>query len=233
MNVFASLGIPILSMLIIVSMKLIPGIFALFYHYASGKYSSKKVADLTVFFILGAETLPVIIFLIINYILCGFIFTNLEPTSKIFLWIIAGLLIALGISFFLFYFRKSRATELFISRKTARALRVKSEQVKTRSDAFILGFIAGIPELLFTLPLYLISFIEICENNLASSSFFLIIFILLTISPLFLLYLYFRNDNNLASFEKLRVKNKPFFRIFISTLYFLLGLLIILFGIYL
>lgn len=235
MSVFTSFGIALIAMLIIIFLKLVPGVFALFYHYASGKYSAKKTADLSIFFILGAETLPALLFIIINFILCGFSYTNLNITSKFFLWLISGLLMGLGFAFLFFYFHRGRNTKLFISRKNAKNLNEKAKNVKTRSDAFLLGLISGVPELFFTLPLYLIVFIEIAKNFISATtcSALLLLFILATITPLFFLYAYFRNGNNLANFERQRIKNKSFFRVFIPTLYFLLALLIIIFRIFL
>ncbi len=231
MSVFTPLSILILSTLIIASMKLIPGIFALFYHYASGKYSVKKVSNLSIFFILGVETLPVFILTILNFFTFVFFFTNRSSINGVLLWSIIGSLFALGLAFSLFYFRRSSGTELFISRHLASSFEEKAKLVKKPSDAYILGLISGIPELIFTLPLYFIVFITITKSFIVvtSCSTILMSFILLTISPLFFLYAYFRTDNNLANFMKLRTKNKNFFRFFVSILYFLLAILIIIF----
>ncbi len=212
-------------------MKLVPGVFALFYHYASGKYSAKKVSNLSIFFILGVETLPVFIFTILNFIILIFFFTNLSLINGILLWGIIGLLISLGLAFFLFYFRRGSGTELFISRHLASNFEEKAKLVKKPSDAYLLGLISGIPELIFTLPLYFIVFTAITKNFIVVTpcSIILMLFVLLIISPLFFLYTYFRTGNNLANFIKLRTKNKTFFRYFISILYFLLAILIIFF----
>ena len=230
MSVFTSLGILLISALIVASLELVPGVFAIFHHYASGKYSARKVDDLSVFFVLGAETLPAIVFVMFNFVLGSLAFTNLNLSSNIFPMVIAGLLLSLSIVFLLFYFRKGRNTKLFISRKTAKNFDEKARTVKTRSDAFTLGFIAGIPELVFTLPLYGSLAIEISKNFIFPfiCAPLLLIFILLTISPLFFLCAYFKN-NNLADFIRLRIKNKSFYRFFIPLLYFLLALLIIIF----
>ncbi|MBR3253295.1 hypothetical protein IKF85_01075 [Candidatus Saccharibacteria bacterium] len=231
MNVFVSLGILILSVLIIASLKLIPGVFAFLYHYASGKYSAKKVSDLSMFFIFGVELFPAIIFVILNLIFYALSYTNLDPSNGIFLWAVVGLLIALGIAFFCFYYRRGHGTKLFISRRTASNFEQKAKLVKTRSDAFILGFISGIPELLFTLPLYLITLLSVTKNflDVIPRSLILVLFILIIISPLLFLYAYFRSGNNLANYLKARIKNKLFFRFFISILYFVLAIIIIIF----
>lgn len=213
------------------SLKAISGIFGYFYHYASGKYSARKVSDLSIFFIIGAETLPAVIFVILNFIFSSFTFTNLDPTSNLFLLPLAGLLFALAIAFFFFYFQKSKGTKLFIPRSTATTFMTNAQKIKFRSDAFILGFTAGLPELIFTLPLYFIVLTKISESFILPSicAPILLFFILLTISPLFYLYAYFRQGNNLANFARLRAKNKTFFRFFVSSLYLSLAILLIIF----
>lgn len=216
-------------MLIIVSMKLIPGVFAHFYHYTFGKYSARKASNLSIFFIFGVEALPALIFATLNLIFCALSYTSLDLSNEIFLWAIAGLLIALGVAFFFFYFRRSSGTELFISRRNASNFIKKIKLVKNHSDAFVLGFVSGIPELLFTLPLYLVVIVSVTKNFLIimPCSLILTLFILITISPLFFIYAYFRNGNNLANFLRLRIKNKTFFRFFVPILYFVLAILII------
>lgn len=233
MSVFASLGILILSMLILMSLKLIPGIFMLFTHYNLGKFSKLKVDDLGIFFILGVETLSAIIFILINSTLRALSFSEIIFDNQIFSYILAGIMIALGFVILLFYFRKGNGTKLFISRKAARNFDLKAKTVKNRSDAFILGFIAGVPELIFTLPLYLISLIEISKLSFPNLPFstLIFIFVLILAFPLMILHTIEKNNHNLAELVKTRFKNKNFFRLFISILYFLIAILIIAFGV--
>lgn len=231
MSVFTSLGILILSMLIVASLKLVPGVFALFYHYASGRYSKKSVDTLSIFFILGVEALPVLLFMAINFILYILPYINVNIFNHIFLYTAIGLLIALSLAFFFFYFRHGRNTNLFIPRKIATNLEQKAYSVKNNSDAFVLGFVSGIPELLFTLPLFFIVFVEISDYFIFAlpCALFLMLFIFSIILPLFLTYNYFNNDNNLANIIKLRIKNKTFFRLFVPILYLIIATLILIF----
>ncbi len=234
MSIFVSVSILVFSMLIIAFLKLVPGVFAYFYHYASGKYSTKKTNDLSIFFIFGVETLSALIFILLNLILFALTYTTIDLSNEIFLWTIAGLLFALGLAFFCFYFRRGFGTKLFISRRSATDFENKAKLVKNRSDAFVLGFISGIPELLFTAPLYLIVLISITKNFILvlPRSLILTAFILIIVSPLFFLYVYFKNGNNLANYLRSRIKNKTFFRFFVSILYFLLAILIIMFEVF-
>lgn len=234
MNVLTSLGILFLSLLILIFLMLTPGVFAIFLHYASGKYSSKKVDSLCLFFILGVEALVAVIFISINFILQILSLTGIAHKNNVLTWIIVGIILALSCTTFLFYFRKGNGTKLFITRKTADNFILKAKLTKTRSDSFILGFIAGIPELIFTLPLYIIITVELAQISLTALPCPLIILLLIIgiIAPLIIVYGHFKSGNNLATIQRFRTKNKPFFRFFISLLYLLLAISIISFRIF-
>ena len=90
MSVFVSVGIVILAMLIMAFLQLSSGVFSLFYHYASGKYSKSRASDMTLFFILGTETAAACLFF------CSYLFWHMvdlmitsghfcaKPTSLVF-----------------------------------------------------------------------------------------------------------------------------------------------------
>ena len=214
-------------MLISSSLMLIPGIFANFFHYVSGKYSHKKADDLSLFYIIGVEVSVVIMFFLLSIIIWALPFSIISLSNPILLWIFIGIFFALSIATFCFYFKKDG--RLFISPKTASRFLDKPKFIKLRSDAFIFGFISSVPEFLFTLPLYFITLLVI--PNISSSSFshssIIILYALATICPLFITHIFFKTNHNLADFIKLRQKNRPFFRFFISLLYFLLAILLI------
>lgn len=218
-------------MLIMASLQLTPGVFALFYHYALGKYSKAKASYLSLFFILGTEIIAACLYLSIFYLTCIFFFDNLAPETSILFWAIAGILISLGIISFFFYFRRGSGTKLFIPRKYARGLDLNARSVKTRSDAFLLGALAGTCELFFTLPLYLITCIEIMKIGLEgfSSGLLTIIYILTPIIPLFFIRWRYQSGYNLANIERSRVKDKLFTRFIIAFSYIFIAILIICF----
>ena len=207
---------------------LTPGIFANFFHYASGKYSRGKADRLSLFYILGAESMVVLSFFLIATIIWVFPLPLLE--SSIAHWILAGILAATSFSFFNLYFRKGSGSRLFISRSTAKYFLDKPCQIKSTSDAFVFGLVSGIPELPFTIPLYIASIFAIFNLTISPISYATIIMIysICTILPLFLIHHSFRTNANLADYLKIRSKNKTFFRFFLTLLYLLITILIIL-----
>ena len=145
----------------------------------------------------------------------------------LFPWIMAGIFLALGFFSFFFYFRKSRGTELFISRSVSKQLVLRAKNINSRSDAFMLGLFSGTAELLFTLPLFIISVAAV--NNLDHSlrPAFALLFIIAPIVPIVSFYAMFHSGYNLAEIQRRRVKNKPFFRLMISIGFILLVISVI------
>ena len=231
MSIFISLGIVILSMLIMAFLQLTPGVFTLLYHYALGNFSKRKASYLSLFFILGVEVITTCLYLSIFYLTCIFFFDNLHPETSILFWALAGILIALGIISFFFYFRKGTGTKLFIPRKYAKALDYSASTVKTRSDAFMLGAITGTYELIFTLPLYLVTCVEIMKMGVVgfSSNLLTIIYILIPVIPLFFIRWQFQSGFNLADIERSRIKDKTFTRFLLALCYIMIAILIICF----
>ncbi|MBR3248687.1 hypothetical protein IKF89_01510 [Candidatus Saccharibacteria bacterium] len=230
MSDLTSLGILLLSMLIMAFLQLVPGIFVLFSHYKFGQFFKLKASDLTVFFILGAETSVVMFFLAIYAIFYASPLISLAVDSDIFAWIMAGILIAISLLFFCLYYRRGKTSELFISRNFAAHCRTRIKTAKTRSEAFLLGFFAGIPELIFTLPLYVLAVTSVVHlgTNGFERAGLIILFALVAIAPLLIFYSLTSAGRTLADFARFRFKNKSFFRFIIPLLYFLIAVLIIL-----
>ncbi len=233
MNIFASLGIVILAMLIMGSLQLTPGVFALFYHYTLGKFSKSKASYLSLFFILGTEIISACLFLFSYYLTYVFFLGKFRPEHTVFAWIAVGVLIALSIGSFFFYFRWEKGTKLFVARSFAKALDDYARNIKTRSDAFALGAFASTCEIIFTLPLYIITAVEIiemsCENY--TSDFLTIIYILTAAVPLFVVRWLFKSGRNLADIQKTRAKDKNFTRLILGFSYLMIAILIICFKI--
>jgi len=217
-------------MLIQAFLNLGPGVFSIFYHSALAKHSAKKADDLSLYYILGVETFIALLFLA-TFSFIAFAFINQDFMNGLFIWIMAGIFLALSVVSFTLYFRKGRGTALFIPQKIKKGLKSRAESVKTRSDAFVLGLAAETAELPFTLPLFIIVSFVALKISLFPSFFALIFYILVATVPFFTLRAFFRGGLNLAEIQRLRVKNKPFFRLTITIAYLFLAFLIISLGV--
>ena len=235
MNVFASIGIVILAMLIMASLQLVPGVFALFHHYSLGKYSFQKTSRLSLFFILGTEIISAFLF-IASFFIASILFLNdLDPRNNIVTWIFVGIFASLTIVSFFFYFRHphSKDTILFLPRRYASALNQRANNVKKPTDAFTLGALSNIYELIFTLPLYIITATEIMymHTEYFADDLLTILYILISAIPLLNMYLSFLLGHNLADIERSRIKDKTFHRFSISLGYITIMILMVFFRI--
>ena len=235
MSVLASIGIVFLAMLIMVSLQLVPGVFALFFHYTTGKYSFQKASSLSLFFIIGTEIISAFFFISAFFISYSLFLNDLNPRNNIVTWIFVGILIALSIICLFFYYKHpySKDTELFIPRRFAKALDRRARTVRNPSDAFVLGALSNVYELFITLPLYIITATEIMwmHSEYFADDFLTILYILVSAIPLINLYYSFRTNHNLANIQRSRVKNKLFHRITMSLSLLTIAVLIICFRI--
>lgn len=234
MSIFTSLGILILAMLIQGFLQTAPGVFAIFYHHALGKTTAKKADDRALSFILGTEIATAVYFLI-TYFIVTFFATENHFLNHTFLWAISGVFIALGIFVFFYYFRLGKknkgTTKLFLTRHTAENFLYHATHNKNRTDTILLGFLATTAEFVFTLPLFIISSIEILSLSPRFNFIFIIAYIVIATIPLFTIRTLFRTGHNLAEIQKLRVKRKLLFKIIISLSYIMLGILTFISGV--
>ena len=231
MSIFTSLGIVILAMLIVASLQLTPGVFALFYHYALGKFSKRKASDLTLFFIIGAEIVNAFIFISIYFLLGFFTLGDLGFNNNIFTYTLVGILVALAIVSFFCYYRRGAGTQLFISRRYAKGMDHLAKSTRSRTDAMLLGALAGSYELIFTLPLFIIVATIALEFNISRqpANLIAIAFVIAPLLPLFIIRWQYQSGYNLADILRLRTKNKTFIRSLLTLSFFLIATLIILF----
>ena len=211
-----------------------PGVFAIFYHHALGKTTAKKADDQSLSFILGTEIATAVFFLITYFIVTFFVAEN-NFLNSTFLWIMAGLFFALGLFSFFCYFKLGKknknTTKLFLTRHTAENFLYHATHNKNRTDTIILGFLATTAEIVFTLPLFIISSVEILDLSPRFNFVFIIAYIVVTTVPLFTVRTLFRTGHNLAEIQRLRVKRKLLFRIVISVSYIALGVLTFISGV--
>lgn len=229
MSVFTPVGILLFGSLIVAFSGLTSGVFLIFYHSLLGRMSRRRASDFALFYIFGVETtLTLLLFSLYTIFNISLGLANFY-NSDIFNWIFAGLFLLFGILYGIFYFRSGRGTKLFISRPVARRYHEKAAAVKSRSDAFMLGLSALLPDLLFTTPVLFITVLIVAHIGPTppARAGLLFLFVFISIFPLLLLHLCFSSGRNLSDLLRFRFKNKTFFRVLVTSFYFLIALLII------
>lgn len=231
MNIFASLGIVLLAMLIQCFFQLSPSIFTIFYHHTLGKSSAKKADGLSLYYILGSEVFIFVFFLLI-YLFVSYIFASFGSTLNTILpWVFAGIFIALSLISVSIYFRKGSGTALFISRRLAKKIFQNTKKINTSSDAFILGFTSAIPELIFSVPLFIAMSFALLTVSQPLRVTLIFSYVIVSIIPLFVYYSLFHSGHNLAEIERRRIKNKTFCRFTISLGFIILASIMLNIGI--
>lgn len=218
-------------MLILAFLQLAPGVFALTYHYALGKYSENKASFLTLFFIIGVEVISVCLFLSTFFLISIIFFAGFKSETSIITWILAGILIALSFLAFFYYYRPGNGTKLFIPAKYTKGFKYNAKIVKTKSDAFVLGVMSSVSEFIYTFPLYIIVSAEITRLALQDVhvNLFALIFVLAPLIPLFVIRYKFQAGYSLADVIKSRNKNKFFTRLILGLNYLIIAILILCF----
>ena len=230
MGIFISVIILFLSMLILFFMQLPSGTFALFYHYALGKTNAKKADDKSLSFILGTEIFSATLWILVYFLTFLFSYYAINLTT-IFFYIFAGIFFAEALATFLFYYRKGKSTALFIPRNLAKSIMSHAENVKNRSDCVALGAFISLFELIFTLPLYIISASVLINLDGTLRIFLIAALVLSSILPLFIIRFSFRLGHNLADIERFRVKIKPIVKLMLFFSFLALSLVAIYLGV--
>ncbi|MBQ3348509.1 hypothetical protein IJG90_03270 [Candidatus Saccharibacteria bacterium] len=221
MEVYVSLGIVILSGLIAASLQLPLGALLLLYHASLGKNIRKKTKKLASSFISGVT--------LMNFLLLGtaiFLVSVLTATGTLphlLHVILFGILVFLGIIAWFFYYKRKGSTELWLPRRLARFIDVRARETNDLSEAFSLGLLIPLSEIIFSLPLLILSADAILRLDTLYQALGLVIFTIFGTLPLLILRLFIRKGRNIADVQRWRLKNKSFFRFFTGAGFLILA----------
>ena len=227
MEVYISLGIIILGGLVTASLQLPLGTLLLLYHASLGKNIRAKTKRLASSFIAGST--------LMNFLLLGttlFLILAIQAPgvlSHTAYIVLSGLLIILGIIAWFFYYRRKGSTELWVPRHLAKYISSRAKSTNDTSEAFSLGLLIPLSEILFTLPILVLSADAVLHLNTINQAIGLIIFTIFGTLPLLILRVFIRKGRNVAEVQRWRLKNKSFFRFFTGAGFIILAAFIIAF----
>lgn len=156
MEIVGSLAIVVFAALIHASFQLSVSTLTLMSGHAIGKKTAHtKLVRLAGGFLIGAAVMTTLL-LSTSAFVAGSLVGNETPAI---IWSMSsGILLALGVSVWLFYFRRSGSgTALWLPRSVAEFLRKRSKQTHSSGEAFSLGLSSVIAESLFILGPILVS----------------------------------------------------------------------------
>ena len=147
MNIANSLAIIALAALIHASFQLSVSVLTLLGGHAIGaKQSQAKVLRLTTSFVFGVGVMTMLLLSFVSVVLLD-VFGGNAPQV---VWAIAcGLLLGVGVAVWLFYYRRTKGTSLWIPRPIASYLHERTKATRRSVEAFSLGLTSVLGELIF------------------------------------------------------------------------------------
>lgn len=192
----------------------------LLYHASLGKHVRKKTKRLVSSYIVGVG---VLVFLSVAAL--AFIFDRYfgEALYAEELLIVIGMLVALAIAMWLFYYRRGRSTELWLPRSIARFIDQRAKITNSNTEAFSLGMLTSLAEMPFTLILMIVAANSILQLPLPYQILALALYTITTLVPLVVLRLAIRRGQTVVSVQRWRVKHKTFLRVVSGAGFVVLG----------
>lgn len=208
MDITNSLIVIVIAALIHASFQLSVSVLTLLSGHTIGSGRSKKVLIKNISsFIIGALCMSMLLLLSILYLLYEF-FGSSAPN---YIWALAcGLMIGIAILVWIFYYRRSKGTSLWIPRSFARYLSERTKATKSSAEAFNLGLGSVFAELPFITAPLLISALVILQTPGYSSLLLAFIYVAISICPMLIILWLCHKNKHLAGLQKWREDNKRF-----------------------
>ena len=215
MSDFISIATIVLAAIIHASLQLGLGCLLLLYHESLGKHIKAKTHNLVSSFIAGVGTI-IFLFLGTACFIIDALFNG--ALSVPLLAALIGILAALAIIMWLFYYRNGYSTELWLPKSVARFIDRRAKATSSNTEAFSLGILSCFAEMPFELsPIY--------------QALMIAIYTIIAISPLVALRFVIRSGRTLADIQRWRLRNKTFLRIISGCGFLSLGIFIFAFQI--
>ena len=202
--------IVILAGLIHATLQMGVGTLLLLYHASLGKHVKRRTRGLVTNYILGNGLLTA---LAVAGMCFGVFVICQGEMNPAMLTVVVGILVALAISIWAFYYRLGKSTELWLPKSISRFINQRARLTNSNTEAFSLGMLACFAEAPFTLILIVVTANSILGLPQALQLLALAIYALLSVLPLVLLRVAVRNGQTVVDIQKWRIKNKNFIRI--------------------
>ncbi len=199
------------------------GALLLLYHASSGKHIKKRTKSLVGSYIAGIGTLVFLIVAAMAFLMLNYFETPLYPEE---LMIVIGMLIALAIAAWAFYYRRGKTTELWLPRSVARFVDRRAKETNSNTEAFSLGVLTSLAEMPFTLALFTVAANSITALQPLCRILAVGLYTLVTILPLIVFRIAIRKGQNVAEIQRWRVKNRTFLRAVTGAGFLVLGIFI-------
>lgn len=208
MEIISLLAIVALAALIHASFQLSISVLTLLGGHAIGaKRSQSRVLGLTSAFVVGAGLMTILLLSFVSLIAIN----AFGQTIPMIVWsIAAGLLFGVGIAVWLFYYRKGEGTSLWIPRSLTSYLSDRTKATKNSGEAFGLGLVSIIGELIFILGPIIISALVIVHLPAGWQLIGIALYTILSLFSLIIVWILIGSGHRLSRIQKWRESNKGF-----------------------
>ena len=202
------------------SLQLSLGSLLLLYHASLGKHVKKKTKNLVDSFIVGIGTLVFLILSTVIFLLGGYFEKPLYIEE---LTIVVGMLVALAILVWFFYYRRGKSTELWLPRSVARFIDRRAKLTNSNTEAFSLGMLTSLAEMPFTLILFVVAANSILTLPSLYQILAVVMYTVITIIPPLIMRFIIQKGKTVVSVQRWRGKHKVFFRLLSCVGFLVLG----------
>jgi len=222
MDIISSLAVVTFAALIHASFQLSVSVLTMLSGHAIGtQKSSRKLQGLTSSFVIGSGLMTILLLSFIALVLLH-LYGSLMP---LIVWSVAsGLLIGVGVAVWAFYYRREKGTSLWIPRGVARYLSDRTKQTDQTAEAFALGLVSVVGELLFIIAPLLISALALITLPGAWQLFGLLWYTLVSLLGLIIVWVAVGSGHKLSAVQHWREDNKHFLQFAAGAGMIILGL---------
>lgn len=220
MNSLVAVAVVGLAAVVHATLQLGLGALLLLYHASLGKHIKAKTKNLVGSFISGIGMFVLLALATATFAIGSWTEGGLPLLC---LLILIGILVALAIIIWFFYYRRGRSTELWLPKVVARYINQRAKVTESNTEAFSLGLLASFGELPFTLVLMILAANSILELPRAYQPLVAVGYTLVAILPMVIMRIVIRRGKTVVDVQKWRVKNKTFLRVISGVLFLTLG----------
>lgn len=219
-------GIVVLSAIIQATLQLGTSALLLLYHASLGKHIKKRTRSLVSSYVLGTGVFTLLVLCTTAFMIAG-LFSGALSTE--WLTITVGVLLALAIIVWFFYYRSGKTTELWIPKVIARYIDRRAKKTESNTEAFSLGLLTCFAEMPFTIVLVVVAANSVLRFEPIWQVVAVVVYTLIAVLPLLVMRLAIRRGQTVVDVQKWRVKNKTFLKLISGFGFLVLGLFIIAF----
>ena len=190
-------------------------------HAITGKRSQARLITLMTAFIFGVGVMTQFLLATVAY------FIELALKSGLpynLLWMVSvGLSVGVALAVWIFYYSKEGGTSLWLPRSLAAYITNRTKKTKNSGEAFTLGLVSVLAEILFILVPILAATLAILQLAPLMQLFSIVIYALISLTPLLIVWAMVGSGHSLSKIQQWREKNKRFLQFISGAALIILG----------